>query len=159
MTIVDASFLLNITTASVTWPQIYAYQAYWLFTAAGIIDQGNFITSPDTANYLVAGFKIKNTSSPVAALVITGGYGRDGTTGLVKDIIDTTGGSIFPSPDHAIPYSSGSGLTAGQAASLSAVESKTAGLTFSGTSLQADIKQVNSQAISGAGTEASPWGP
>lgn len=157
MTIVDASFLLNITTASVTWPQIYAYQAYWLFTAAGIVDQGNFINSPDTANYLVSGFKIKNTSSPVAPLEITGGYGRDAITGRGKDIYDTSAGSIFPSPDHAIPYSSGSGLTAGQAASLAAVESKTAGLTYTGTALQSDMRKTVGQDLKGNGTTADKF--
>jgi hypothetical protein len=157
MSIIDSSFLLNITAASVTWPQIYAYQAYWLSTSAGIIDQGNFISSPDTANYLVSSFKIKNTSSPVAALTITGGYGRSSSTGLVKDIIDTTGGSIFPSPDHAIPYSSGSGLTAGQAAQLTAVESKTNPLTFTGTALQADVKKMNGATVLGTGTSGDKW--
>lgn len=160
MSIVDASFLLNITTASVTWPQIYAYQAYWLFTSAGIADEGNFITAPDTANYLLSLFKIKNTSSPSVPLTITGGYGRNATTGLVKDIIDTSGGNIYPMPDHAIPYSSGSGLTAGQAAQISAIESKTTGITYTAAGkIDANIIAVNSQTISGAGTTASPWKP
>lgn len=117
---------ISIAGGSVTWPQIYAYQVYWLYTAVGIADQAAFIEAPDTANYLLNNFDIKNTHAN--PLTITGGYGRDASTGLVKDCIDTAGstGNIFPMPDHAIPYSSGSGLTAGQAAQLSTIESSTA---------------------------------
>lgn len=159
MTIVDASFLMNINAASEMWSRIYAYQVYWLFTAAGIIDEGNYINAPDTANFLVSLFKIKNITSPTVPLTITGGYGRSATTGLSKDIIDTSGGSIFLMPDHAIPYSSGSGLTAGQAASLATIESKTTGLNFTGTAVKADVTYVKSQLISGAGTATDPWKP
>lgn len=115
---------INIAGGSVTYPSIYAYQVYWLATATGIADEAAFITSPDTANYLFSGFDIRNDSA--TPLVITGGYGRDAATGLVKDIIDVAGslGNIYAAPDHAIPYSSGSGLTAGQAASLAAAEAQ-----------------------------------
>ena len=55
------------------------------------IDANDFtyIDAPDTANYLLDGMKVKNTSSPSVPLVITGGFGRDATSGLVADIIDT----------------------------------------------------------------------
>ena len=114
---------ISLGGGSVTWPQIYAYQVYWLFTATGIADEAAFISAPDTANYLLTNFEIRNDSA--TPLTITGGYGRDAVTGLVVDIIDVAGstGNIYPAPDHAIPYSSGSGLTAGQAAQLTAIES------------------------------------
>ncbi len=119
ITIVDATQLINVTSATITWAEIYAYNEYWLFTAAGIIDAGDFIVATDAANYILTGFKIKNTSSPSVPLVITGGYGKDSVTGLSKDIIDTTGGNIYMAPDHAMVVTVGSGpLTAGQAADL-----------------------------------------
>jgi hypothetical protein len=150
---------VSIGGGSVTYPQIYAYQVYWLATATGIADEAAFIDAPDTANYLFTNFDIRNDSA--VPLTITGGYGRDAVSGLVADIIDVAGstGNIYPQPDHAIPYSSGSGLTAGQAAQLAAVTTSTANLTYSGTALQVDIVKVNGLAVSGSGTEANPWGP
>lgn len=150
---------INLAGGSTTFPRIYAYQVYWLFTSTGIADEAAFISAPDTANYLFTNFKLKNTSA--TPLTITGGYGRDATSGTVADIIDSSGstGNIFPQPDHAIPYSSGSGLTAGQAASLTAIQSSTSSLTYSGTAVIADITKVNGSTINGAGTAIDPWGP
>lgn len=150
---------INIAGGAVTWPQIYAYQVYWLATSVGIADQAAFIAAPDTANYLLTGFDVRNTSA--TPLTITGGYGRDSTTGLVKDCIDVAGsiGNIYPMPDHAIPYSSGSGLTAGQDANLAAVASGVASITGGSAVVSADVKKIKGQTISGAGTEADPWGP
>lgn len=110
---------------SVTWASIYAYQVYWQFTATGIAQETAFIEAPDTANYLLTDFDVKNTHATVP-LTITGGWGRDAVTGLSKDIIDTTGTNIYMAPDHVIPYSTGSGLTAGQAAELTAAASSSA---------------------------------
>lgn len=148
---------INIAGGSVTWPKIYAYQVYWLATATGIADEAAFITAPDTANYLLANFSIRNTNA--APLTITGGYGRDAATGLVKDCIDTAGstGNIFPMPDHAIPYSSGSGLTAGQDASLAAVASTVAGIAGGGTVVSADVKKMNGATVLGNGTTGNLW--
>lgn len=93
---------VNIAGGDVAWSQIYAYQVYWLATAVGIADQAAFITAPDTANYLLTGFEIRNTSA--IPLTITGGYGRDAVTGMVKDCIDVAGstGNIYPAPDHVV---------------------------------------------------------
>ena len=104
ITINDTTEKVEIAIAggTVPWKDIYAYQVYWLNTATGIQDDFAFIEAPDTANYLVTSFKIKNTSSPSVPLVITSGYGRDATTGSVEDIMDTSGGSIFPAPDHVV---------------------------------------------------------
>jgi hypothetical protein len=94
----------NIAGGSVTWPTIYACFVYWNFTAAGIVNDFTYVSAPDTANYLLSGMKIRNTS--VTDLMVIGGYGRDATSGLSKDIIDTAGstGNIFLAPDHVVPY-------------------------------------------------------
>jgi hypothetical protein len=84
---------------------------YWLYTEAGIRDESRFFEAPDTANYRIFGFKIKNVTSPSVPLKITGGYGVDGDSGDPMDIIDTTGGTIFCSPPHVVSYAVGSGVT------------------------------------------------
>jgi hypothetical protein len=158
ITIDDATDRMQISIGggAVTWPEIYAYQVYWLRTEEGIRDDGAFIEAPDTANYLLTGFKIKNTSA--TPLTITGGYGRDSTTGTVLEVMDTAGGFIFPAPDHVVPFSSGSGLTAGQAAQLA--QAATAGsLTITDGLVQADIRGVVGLEVAGTGTAVDPWGP
>lgn len=91
---------INVAGGTVPWRDIYAYQCYWLFDATGIQDDGAFISAPDTANYTLTGFKIKNTHASVP-LVITDGYGVD-STGSVTVLYDTTGTSIFPAPEHVV---------------------------------------------------------
>jgi hypothetical protein len=115
----------NIAGGSVTYPTIYACFVHWLNTATGIADDIAYITAPDTANYIFTRMKIKNTTSPVVALSVTGGWGRDLDTGLSITLWDSTGGAVGFSADHAVPYSSGSGLTAGQDATLTAIKSAT----------------------------------
>lgn len=137
ITIDDTNDLVNINIAggSVSWAQIYAYQVYWLNTATGIQDDFAFIEAPDTANYILTSFLIKNTSTgPVVPLVITGGYGRDSVTGASVDLWDQTGGSIFPSPDHVVAYATGSGpLTAGQQVQLTNAATAAANATILAT--------------------------
>lgn len=117
---------ISIAGGAVSWPQIYAYQVYWLATATGIADEAAFISAPDTANYLLTGFDIKNTHAN--PLTITGGWGRDSVTLTVAGCIDAAGstGNIYPEPDHVVGYATGSGLTAGQAAELTAAASSSA---------------------------------
>lgn len=150
ISIVDATDRVNINIAagSVTWPQIYAYQVYWLNTATGIQDDFAFIDAPDTANYLLTGFKIKNTSSPTVPLTISSGYGRDSTTGASVDLVDTTGGTLIFAPDHVVAYSSGSGLTAGQDAALTAIKGVTDQFSFS------VANQVDANALTSVGMTA-----
>ena len=153
----------NIAGGAVTYATIYACFVYWNFTSTGIANDFTYIDAPDIANYLLSGMKIRNNSA--TDLTVTGGWGRDATTGLSKDIIDTAGstGNIFLAPDHVIPYSTGSGLTAGQAAELTAAASssataatKTANLTYSGTALQVDIQKVLGTSIqAGSSSTAS----
>lgn len=112
ITIVEGStdrVQIAIAGGSVSWAQIYAYQCWWLFDSVGITDDGAFIEAPDTANYILTGFKIKNTHASIP-LLITGGYGVD-STGSVSALYDTTGTSIFPAPAHVVPYATGSGVT------------------------------------------------
>lgn len=152
-----ATDLVNISIAggTVTWQTIYACFVYWLSTAAGIDDDVAYIDAPDPANYLLTSMKIKNTHAN--PLTITGGYGRSATTGLVADIIDTAGstGNIFPSPDHVVAYATGSGaLTAGDITNIWSNATRTLSATA-----DANIVQVAGSTITGAGTEANPWGP
>jgi len=108
---------ISIAGGSIAWSDIYAYQCYWLFTATGIQDDGAFIAAPDTANYVLTGFKIKNTHATVP-LIITSGYGVD-STGSVSALYDTTGTSIFPAPAHVVPFqTSGSYAITGDIATI-----------------------------------------
>lgn len=156
---------VNLTGGNTTWPNIYAAFAYWISTAAGIDDDIAYVDAVDPANYLLTSMKVKNTTSPSVALTITGGFGRSATTGSIVDIIDTTGGFIFPLVDHVVVATVGSGpLTATQDAKLMGLPSATttASATLAAaatTPIAANIKQVNSLAVDGAGTESDPWGP
>jgi len=162
ITIDDTNDLVNINIAggSVTWPQIYAYEVYWLNTATGIQDDFAFIDAIDTANYVLTSFIIKNTSSPSVPLVISSGYGRDSISGASVDLVDTSGGTLIFAPDHVVPYSSGSGLTAGQDAKLTAINSKTDPMTYTvANELDVNIKSVADTTVTGTGTELDPWNP
>lgn len=112
ITINDGLMLLEIDAPEVTWQNIYAYEMYWLFTSTGIQDLGQSITSPDTANYLMDSnvLKLKNISGSYTK--ITGGWGRDITSGDPLDIIDFTGDPLFGSPPHAIPVGGGAASNA-----------------------------------------------
>lgn len=149
----------NIAGGAVTYATIYACFVYWSFTSTGIANDFTYIAAPDTANYLLSGMKIRNTSA--TDLTVTGGWGRDATSQLSKDIIDTAGstGNIFLAPDHVIPYSTGSGLTAGQASELTTAASVAAQFAFSGSYVKADIRSVKGIAVGGSGTANDPWGP
>lgn len=94
----------NLAGGSTTYPRVYAAFVYWMFTSNGIDDDNTYIDAPDTANYLFTAMKVRNTSA--TPLTITGGYGRDATSGLVADIIDVAGstGNIYPEPDHVVAY-------------------------------------------------------
>lgn len=109
ITIDDSNLLIEVDTASISYPEIYAYETYWLSTEDGIRDEARIITAVDTANYIFSGFKIKNVGTD--PVLITGGYGRDADTGSVLDMMDTTGQSIFPAPDHVVPYAAGAEAT------------------------------------------------
>lgn len=111
---------VNLAGGSTTWQNIYAAFVYWISTAAGIADDIAYISAPDTANYLLTSMKVKNTSSPSVPLTITGGYGRDATSGSIVDIVDTSGGNVYPLVDHVVAYATGSGVTAQNIADIAA---------------------------------------
>ena len=103
---------MNIAGGAIPWKDIYAYQVYWLTTATGIADEAAFIEAPDTANYILTNFDIRNDST--TPLTITGGWGKDSVTNTIAGVIDVAGsaGNIYAEPDHIIPYgTSGSGRT------------------------------------------------
>jgi hypothetical protein len=106
ITIDDISNIVSIDIVgggTIGWPSIYAYQVYWLNTATGIQDDFAFIDAPDTANYRLTSFQIRNVDA--APLILDSGYGVDATTGKYIDIIDTAGstGNIFPDVSHVVP--------------------------------------------------------
>ena len=105
----DSNLLVKIDASTITWADIYAYESYWLTTEIGIRDRGRFINAVDQANYTVTDFKIKNITFPSIPLEITGGYGIDSVTGKSITLVDNTGGTIFNSPDHVVPYSTSGG--------------------------------------------------
>lgn len=142
----------NIAGGSVTWATIYAAFVYWNSTSTGIANDFTYISAPDTANYILAGMKVKNTGG--TPLSVISGYGYDATTRASVDIIDTTGGSIFLAPDHVVPFATGSGVTGGDITSIAAAVLSAA----SATPIASDIKKVNNYTISGDGA-GSPWGP
>jgi hypothetical protein len=115
-TIDDATLTISVnkpgtgspTLSYVTWQEAYAAETAWLTTAAGIRHFPRVLFASDTANYkLLNGFKIKNTGS--YPLIISGGYGVSGTTGLTADIIDYSGGAITTVVEHVVPYQISSG--------------------------------------------------
>jgi hypothetical protein len=113
VTIDDAALLVEVDTGTISWAEIYAHEVYWLATTAGIVDEGRIITALDPANYVFEGpWQIKNVSSPSVPLVITGGYGRSAVDGTTLTMIDTSGGTVFATPDQVIAFATGSGVTA-----------------------------------------------
>lgn len=136
---VASSTELSITVATATWAQIYAYMAYWISTATGIAQQTVNMFSTDTAHYTITdGYKIKNTSSPSAALEISNGNCTS-TTGVPLDILDTTGGTIFINSSIVVAYAVGSGLTSAQAAQLTAIDTN---LGTPSTTIAQELSQV-----------------
>lgn len=103
----DSTLLVETTGSTISWGELYAYETYWLTTEVGIRDEGRFIEAVDPANYKLFDFQIKNVGA--GPLVITGGYGVSGTTGLAIDILDTTGNTIYVAPDHVVAYAAGGG--------------------------------------------------
>jgi hypothetical protein len=165
----DTTNLVKIAVAgggSRSWPQIYAYQVYWLNTESGIRDDFAFIESPDIANYRLTGFQIRNDDA--APLILTDGYGVDATTGEYIDVIDTAGsvGNIFPSVAHVVSKVvtvSGVNVITGDIADIPAAPSAA---TVSAqvwadvpATLDANMVQVRGQTLDGSGSEADPWGP
>jgi hypothetical protein len=162
----DSLLLVSVSVGSITWADLYAYETYWLSTEEGIRDEGRFTEAKDTANYSWFGFKIKNISSPSVPLVITGGYGIDGDTGAAIDLVDTTGGTIFCSPDHVVSKIvtvTGGNVITGDIADISipSAEDNAAAVVAASLllPLSSNVVKVNNISVSGAGTEENPWGP
>ena len=150
-----------------TYKTIYACFVYWNFTSTGIANDFTYISAPDTANYILSGMKIRNTSA--TDLSVTGGYGRDATSGASVDIIDTAGstGNIFLAPDHVVAYATGSGVTAqditdiaaataAAVPSASTIATTTVGTAIDGTTTLAESIRLHNSVlagkVSGAGT-------
>jgi hypothetical protein len=158
VTFVDSSpDVVNIDVAAntISWKSIYAAWVYYAFTSTGIATDIDYIEGVDEANYILSNMKVKNTSSPSEPLEVTGGYGRDATTGAAIDLVDTTGGTLVFAPDHVVSYAVGSGVTSQDKTDIATAVLSAA----SSAPIAANIKKVYDLEINGAGTEADPWGP
>ena len=125
-----------------------------MFDVIGITDDGAFITAPDTANYILTGFKIKNTH-PTVPLVITDGYGVD-STGSVTVLYDTTGTSIFPAPEHVVAKVvsvGGANIITGDITDVPALILAAA----AASPISADTKRMNGATVRGDGTSGNLW--
>lgn len=109
----DNALLVEVSTGTISWAELYAYETWWLSTEEGIRDEQRFAEARDTANYIWHDFRLKNVTNPVIPITITGGYGRDGATGTSIALLDTTGGPIFMAPDIVVPYAAGAEATIG----------------------------------------------
>lgn len=135
----DTALLIEADDGTFSWSDIYAFETAWLFSEEGIRDEGRFITAIDSANYLLDNFKIKNTSSPTAPLILINGWGRDSVTNQTITLIDTSGGSIFSNPDLVISYATGSGLSPSEQATLAKIDTLTedvGGVRFTAQALE-----------------------
>lgn len=116
----------NETTAQ----RIYNWYQYWLFTEAGIRDGDTLITATDSTHYVFDdSVQIKNmdTVNPLNIL----GANIVPTTGAATNIFDLSNGASIAlnfTRVEGFAYSSGSGLSVGQAAQLDAIEAKTANI-------------------------------
>ena len=151
VTIDDTNLLVNVSTGSMTWQDIYAYETYWLGTEEGIRDEGRFIVAKDTANYIFYSFDIKNVSSPSVPLVISGAYAVDSGTGASIDIVDTSGGTIILAPDHVVEKLTtvtGSNVITGDIADLNdiAVADVVTGMQAVAGDFKADVSGLATEA-------------
>ena len=77
--------------------------------------------------------------------------------------MDTTGGSIFPAPDHVVAYQTTGAyaITGDISTVLTAVGNVPANVLSAATAtpIASNIKKVNDSTISGTGVESDPWGP
>jgi hypothetical protein len=158
---------IDISGGTVPWKNIYAAFVAWMYTAAGIDDDVAYIEAVDPANYLLTSMKIKNTSSPSVPLTITGGYGRDATSQTIVDIIDTTGGNIYPLVDHVVSsiVTTSDAVVTGdisEVANYVPTSAQIAAATLAAaatTPIEANIKKVNDVTVDGTGTTGDEWGP
>lgn len=154
---------INVVANAISWKTIYAAWVYYAFGSTGIASDIDYIDAVDEANYILSNLIIKNTSSPTAPLEITGGYGRDFTTGATIDLADTTGGTLIFAPDHVVSYAVGSGVTAQDItdiATASGTAAATATLAAAQTTpIHSDIRKVNSYTVDGDGQTGTEWGP
>lgn len=144
---------IDVAANTISWKSIYAAWVYYAFTSTGIATDIDYIEGVDEANYILSNMKVKNTSSPTAPLEVTGGYGRDATTGAAIDLVDTSGGTLVFAPDHVVSYAVGSGVT-----SQDKVDIATEVLSqASSAPIYADMRKTNGTTLQGDGTESNKF--
>lgn len=101
ITIAGGTLEVDVAVAIITLAEIYAFNEFYLFSATGIADIGDFLEGPDTGNLVFhSGMKLKNTTSPSVPLKVSGGWVRAYGSTDPNDVLDTTGGTIFAMPPH-----------------------------------------------------------
>lgn len=146
---------IDVAANTISWKSIYAAWVYYAFTSTGIATDIDYIEGVDEANYILSNMKVKNTSSPSEPLEVTGGYGRDATTGAAIDLADTSGGTLVFAPDHVVSYAVGSGVTSQDKTDIATEVLNAA----AAAPIAANIKKVADTTVNGSGTGADPWGP
>lgn len=103
---------MTVNKSAITWPELYAYEMYWLNTSTGIAGDGQIITAVDTANYFVDDSVAPNLIENIYTngVKASGGWGRlIGTDD--PGVFLTSGYSVFPQVPHVVAYAVGSGVT------------------------------------------------
>lgn len=97
----DGAARIRCTRSTLSLPELYAAEAAFRATEAGITGTGRLLAAPDPANYLLAGARLRNDGA--VALMLTGGYLR-AAEGQAIDAIDAGGGTVVMAPDHVVAY-------------------------------------------------------
>jgi hypothetical protein len=109
ITIDDTTLRLEIASGTITnyngtdvlvidGRDIYAFETYWLGTAAGMRDEARFIEAIDAVNFRCSNFKLLGTSG--YPIMIRNCYMVDAATGIFASLVDYSGDPISNAPDH-----------------------------------------------------------
>lgn len=148
---------INVTTASVTAQQMYAYEVYYLSTQGGIATQTQQIFAETQSQYTVdAGFTVSNQVTPSGTVLnINNGWLISASGNQSSLYYSGSLGPIFINPPLVAVFNSAS-----QAVNLATVITgvETVISTTNGN-VNANIAAVNGTTVVGSGTSGSPWGP
>lgn len=155
---IDLDADLNFTSL-----QFFAFYCYELTSSQGMNQFWGGVTAIDEGNYRI------NDSIVSLYFDETAGFVRQTDTARIfrsdgtRPALDPTTGGAGVEVNWQLPVyvqAVGSALTGPQAASLSAIETATAGLTYTvANKVDANIHYVNNVQVDGVGSAGDPWGP
>lgn len=96
----------------------------------------------------------QDTGTPYTVRLIGANHNIADVTNYVSEVSLIVGNSA-----GLIMVTAGSGLSAAQDQALTDIKTKTDQLAFVTGTVAANVKRVNDVVVTGAGTEADPWGP